>query len=278
MPTSRPITFAVAVNNRELFETNFLASPCFTKPHDHQILVQENFDSAAKAYNDAIGRSVNDLIVFCHQDIVFPKSWLSQLERALCLLNLTDPRWGVLGCYGVTQNNEGRGHVYSFGVHGESFEHPLPVQTLDEIVLVLKKSSGLRFDERLPHFHLYGAGICLVAAKMGMKSYAISAFCIHNANQNFVLPKEFYDCYKHFKRIWKEHLPVQTTCIRVTKFDLPLYQRKLQEAYLRYIVRKEVGAKRPKNVQELLSQFGDAPQESRGSSPRTEPTPGRQSP
>ena len=100
MPNSRPITFAVAVNNREIFENNFMASPCFRGDHSHQILVQTGFSSASKAYNDAIERSTNDLIIFAHQDILFPESWIPDLRRALDSLEQTDPKWGVLGCYG----------------------------------------------------------------------------------------------------------------------------------------------------------------------------------
>ena len=70
----------------------------------------------------------------------------------------------------------------------------MAVQTLDEIVLILKKSSGLRFDDSLPHFHFYGTDICLRAAQRGMRSYAISAFCVHNTHQTLVLPEEFYEC------------------------------------------------------------------------------------
>ena len=249
-----PITFAVAVNDRDLFERNFLTSPCFCTAHSHQILVQENFDSAAKAYNDAIDRSVNDLIVFCHQDIFLPEHWLADLQRALDCLEADDPKWGVLGCYGETLDDNGRGHVYSSGrgVVGKPFERPAPVQSLDEIVLIVRKSSGLRFDDHLPHFHLYGADICLRAAKRGMKTYAISAFCIHNTNQNLVLPQQFYECYEHIKRVWSDALPIQTTCIRITRFDYPLYKRRLCEAYLRYVRRKEVGETRTENVQQLL--------------------------
>jgi hypothetical protein len=248
------ITFAVAVNNREVFETNFLASPCFRGPHDHQILVQENFASAAKAYNDAIERSTNDLIVFCHQDIFLPERWLSQLDEALAYLEAEDPIWGVLGCYGETLNDNGRGYVYSsgLGTMGKPFEHPAPVQTLDEIVLILRKSAGLRFDEQLPHFHLYGTDICLRAAAVGMNSYAISAFCIHNTHQSLILPKEFYDCCRHIRRVWKDSLPIQTTCIRITRSNVPIYRRRVQEFHLRYIRRKVVGGTRVQNVQRLL--------------------------
>jgi len=54
------------------------------------------------------------------------------------------------------------------------------VQTLDEIVLIFRRDSGLSFDETLPHFHFYGTDICMRAAEQGRQCYAISAFCVHN--------------------------------------------------------------------------------------------------
>lgn len=272
--SDRHITFAVAVNNREVFEKNFLASACLRGARDHEILVQENFSSAAKAYNDAIGRASHDLVIFAHQDIFLPEPWVAQLERALDYLGAEDPRWGVLGCYGETLNDNGRGYIYSsgLGTMGRPFERPAPVQTLDEIVLIVRKSSGLRFDERLPHFHLYGTDICLRAGSRGMKSYAISAFCIHNTHQSLILPKEFYDCCRHIKRVWKDSLPIQTTCIRITRSGFQIHLRKAQEFHLRYIRRKEVGGTRVQNVQEIVDgirgQAANQPQ----------PDPGQQAP
>jgi Glycosyltransferase like family len=255
------ITFAVAVNNRAVFKTNFLASPCLRGVHDHEVLAQEGFISAAKAYNDAIDRSTNDLIVFVHQDIFLPETWLQQLNLALDWLRCSDPRWGVAGSYGKTVDGSGWGHVYSSGrgIIGKPLEQPVPVQTLDEIVLILRKSSGLRFDERIPHYHLYGSDICLSAAKRGMTSYAISAFCIHNTQQNLVLPKEFYECYRELKRIWMDQLPIQTTCIRVSRSDLPMYLRRVQESYLRHIRRKQIGAYRLDSIQTLCEHLESTP-------------------
>jgi glycosyltransferase involved in cell wall biosynthesis len=259
MSTRNPITFVIAVNSRKVFEDNFLASPCLARSKGYQILVQENFSSAAKAYNEAIDRASNDLIVFCHQDIILPELWLSQLQHALDSLALSDPNWGVLGSYGKTQDGQGWGHVYSSGrdVIGEPLQFPVAVQTLDEIVLILRKSSGLRFDDSLPHFHFYGADICLRAAKMGMQSYAISVFCIHNTTQPLVLPEEFYECCRHIKRIWGACLPIQTTCIRLTKFNLHIYVRRVREAYLRYIRRKEVGGTRTRHSQRLIEELAE---------------------
>ena len=261
MPAQRPITFAVATyGTDEVLKSNFLASPCLLAPHSHQILVQKDYISAAKAYNDAIDRSVNDLMVFAHQDMIFPESWLSQLESALEHLESGDPGWGVLGCYGTTRQGIGQGHIYSpgRGPIGRPLESPTLVQTLDEIVLIFRRSSGLRFDEQLPHFHLYGTDICLKAERAGMRSYVIPAFCVHNAHQYIVLPAEFYECCRHIKQVWKDYLPIETTCLCITRFNLPLYRRRLGEAYIKRTRQKGFIAPRTDDVPQLLRQAAAA--------------------
>src|ERR1700746_3328480 len=73
-PAIPDVTFVVAVNQREVFERNFLSSPCLCQMADPQIQIQEGFDSASKAYNDALGRSRNDLMIFVHQDVILPET------------------------------------------------------------------------------------------------------------------------------------------------------------------------------------------------------------
>ena len=255
-PGAKAITFVVAVNKRDILEKNFLASPCLLDPHSHQILLQRDFSSATAAYNDAIDKSVNDVIVFCHQDIFLPRPWISQLHQILERVNTKDPEWGVLGCSGVTRDGRFRGHVYSLGVGiiGDPSE-PAEVQTLDEIVLIIRKSSGLRFDDRLPHFHLYGADICLRAAMRGMKSYAISAFCVHNTHQSYSLPSEFYECCEYMRRVWRKYLPIQTTCIRITNSNIPIHLRRLRQAYFKYIRHKKSEVTRAKDVTRVFEEL-----------------------
>lgn len=256
LSVNRDVTFVVAVNDRRVLTDNFLASPCMRGPGQHEVLLQEGFGSAAAAYNAAIDRSAGEVIVFCHQDIFLPEPWMSQLQRALDRLQVQDPEWGVLGCGGVTRDGCGRGHIYSTGagVLGQAFDAPAPVQTLDEVVLIIRKSSGLRFDPTLPHFHQYGADICLRAASRGMYNYAISAFCIHNTRQVFVLPREYYTCCRHIISTWRDYLPVETTCVRLTRSNLPMYGRRVREAYLRYIRKGLVGAERRTDVAKLVDE------------------------
>lgn len=235
-----PITFVVAVNNLEVLKRNLLASPCLQGETGHQILVQENYGSAAAAYNEGLRKAVNNVVVFLHQDLFLPRAWLAQLEKGLRQLEEMDSSWGVAGCWGARADGQLCGHIYSsgLGVLGREFECPIPVQTLDEIVLVLRKDSGLRFDDALPNFHLYGTDICMRAAIRGQRNYVISAFCIHNTRQLLALPEEFYGCYACIKRAWEKYLPIQTTCIKVSRFDADIHLRNAKELLRRVVPRK----------------------------------------
>jgi hypothetical protein len=232
MPSSGfHITFVSAVNSREVLAQNLLASPCLRSTGRHEVLIQENYPSASAAYNDALRKAANELIVFVHQDVFLPDAWLSQVEESLRCLEEKDPDWGVAGCWGARADGDLCGHIYSsgLGVLGREFKQPVPVQTLDEIVLIFRRASGFTFDETLPHFHFYGTDICMKAAERGLQCYAISAFCIHNTRQILRLPDEFYTCYAHVKRTWKKRLPIQTSCIRISRFDAEMRVRKLEE-------------------------------------------------
>ena len=233
MTSNLRATFVAAVNSREVLEQNLLASPCLKSKSGHEVLIQEHYASAAAAYNDALRKAANNLIVFVHQDVFLPDAWLSQLEANLQRLEEKDPGWGVIGCWGARADGELCGHIYSsgLGVLGRAVDQAVAVQTLDEVVLIVRRDSGLSFDETLPHFHFYGTDICMRAAEQGRRCYAISAFCIHNTRQLLRLPDEFYACYAHVKRSWKSRLPIQTSCIRVSRFDSEVYVRRLEDLY-----------------------------------------------
>jgi hypothetical protein len=266
MAFTTQITFVVAVNNRDVLEQNLLSSPCLRFPHSHEVLIQEKFPSAALAYNDGMQRASNDLVIFIHQDMFLPEAWLSRLEMNLQYLDENGPDWGVLGCWGARTDGSLVGHIYSsgLGLLGEELENPLPVQTLDEIVLVVRKNSGLFFDETLPHFHFYGADICMTAASRRLNCYAMSAFCVHNTAQILRLPEEFYDCYAHVKRVWRNCLPIQTTCIRISRFNSEVYRRKLEDFCQTAFLDSRCPAPRVIDPSEILKQLEYAEASGRG--------------
>lgn len=208
------ITFVVAVNNDKVFNNNLKASPDLIKEISHEIIVMKNYLSASAAYNEGIKMAKNDLIIFVHQDVYLPENWINNLIKIINTIEKYDNSWGVLGCYGILINGESAGHVYSNGLKMElgKVQPPQIVQSLDEVILIMRKKRGLNFDPSLPGFHLYGTDICLKSKINGFNNYAISNFCIHNSLRIIKLPKEFWKSLFFLRKKYYLQLPVKTPC------------------------------------------------------------------
>lgn len=224
-PTESLLKWSVisAINNEEVLKHCLLSSPDVRSAAE--VILQTGHTSAAAAYNAAIQKARTDLLVFAHQDVYLPEGWVAAVQDAISVLSKTDPDWGVLGVWGPRLSGESAGFVYDGGwrnVLGKPFEGGIEVQTLDEVVLIFRKASGLRFDPQIPGFHMYGADLCMEARKRNRKCYAIAAFCIHNTNQYRMLPWQFWKAYLAMRRKWKVQLPITTTCTEITKWCWPM--------------------------------------------------------
>lgn len=232
LPSLTTWTLAAAVNDERVLKETLLASPVIN--HACQWIAKRNFTSAGKAYNAALDESRNDIVVFAHQDVYLPASWLADIDAALQQLAHIDPQWAVLGCFGVTRSSppQRQGFCYSTGLRrmlGAPLTLPIAARTLDEFVLIVRKSSGLRFDEQMPGFHLYATDLCLEAEARCLGAYIASAFCIHNANGIDRLPFAFWRAYLYLRRKWWQSLPVTTCCTTLTKSCLPIAGRLASE-------------------------------------------------
>lgn len=211
-------SLVVAANSNAVLNQNLLKSACIDGRC--QVIAKWGFASAGAAYNAGLDEARHEIVVFAHQDIYLPYDWATKLEVALKHLAEIDPDWGVLGVYGVAQSGQPAGHVHTTGLGqtlGAPFEGVVEAQTLDEVVLILRASSGLRFDERLPGFHLYGTDICTEAGRRGMKDYIFAGFCIHNSNGIPALPWAFWKGYLYLRRKWWDRLPIATSCTTITR-------------------------------------------------------------
>jgi glycosyltransferase involved in cell wall biosynthesis len=250
------ITIVAAVNNRKVLQQNLMSSPALTVDDTVEVLIKEGFASASLAYNHAIDEARGEIIVFVHQDVYLPRGWISQLRSAICYLEGRGQAWGVLGCFGSRFDaHGGLGQVFTtgMGLHGNKIREPQSVETLDEIVLVIRKSSGLRFDPALPHFHMYGTDICMIARERGLPSYAMPAFCVHNTNQLLELPPEYYACYRYVKRKWTKYVPIASACVSITRFNGELLKKRVLEFAARARSRGRTQSKRIDDPTALLS-------------------------
>jgi hypothetical protein len=215
-------TVISAVNNEDVLRSCLISSPSLGAAEN--VILKRGYKNAASAYNSAIDESRTDILLFIHQDVFLPEGWVEELKLAVGHLNEQDPRWAVAGVWGVEASGLYAGFLYCTGLAktlGQRFVHPVQVRTLDEVLLVIRKSSGVRFDEGLPGYHLYGTDICMEAQRREMNCYVIPTFCIHNTNGYGMLPWQFWKCYLLLRRKWRARLPIITPCTRITFWCWP---------------------------------------------------------
>jgi hypothetical protein len=221
MKTYKPEwTLVVAVNNDWVLENTLLRSPDIDS--NCQVVLKRGFRSAGAAYNSGLAEATSDLVVLAHQDVYFPEGWKENLDRSICALEAGNLEWGVLGVFGITAGAkaEPMGHCYSTGLRhllGGAFSKPVRAKSLDELVLVVRRSSGLSFDEKLSGFHFYGTDICLRASFTGLGCYIVPAFCIHNSTGLKYLPWAYWNCYFYMRHKWWNVLPVTTCCSLISR-------------------------------------------------------------
>ncbi len=208
--------FIVATNNEELLRKNFLSSKVI-RDAKYPVALQRGYRNIGKAYNDAMAKMDAETLVCLHQDVFLPDGWEQQALAALTNMGTTN--WGVLGVAGaklVGRQAVNVGHALDRGVELVPPEKlPAPIDTLDELLLIIRNDRKLLFDEQIPTAHFYGADICLLASRKGLGCFVISAYCHHNALDYNRDTPEFRLAAKYMQKKWRRRLPFVTTCAYV---------------------------------------------------------------
>lgn len=210
----------VSVHNDEaVLNSTLLRSPAIKE--GRRVLCQRNYPSVAKAFNAAIRDCPDDILVFTHADVYLPENWCVAFERSLDWLSRNDPKWGVLGFFGVSRNGSMLGFAYDHGKRGfvgTPFAEPTEVRTLDEFVFVVRRSSGLTFDEKMPgnQSQLCATDICLESERRKLRSYVLPCLVLHNCYRWNYMPLGFWKNYLYMRNKWHAALPVQTTYTNIS--------------------------------------------------------------
>ena len=160
--------------------------------------------SCPSALNHGLEKATGEIVVFCHQDIIFPSSWVDNLCSQIYLVEKSCKRWGVLGLFGITLCGSYVGHVIDLQGHSRFMPLPQRVQSLDELCLIIRRESGLRFDEDIGGFHFYGADLCLEASCKGLLNFAIDACVKHLSKGKMGI--DFYLTQKIFSKKWAQRI------------------------------------------------------------------------
>ena len=199
-------TFCTLVTDRKLYDAFFDSAKAAGFGSDCEFLTVNNINTTqADAYhglNSMIERSQGNILILCHQDILFDFDNRSVLEDRLKKLEQKDNNWGVCGVAGFPLN--GKYQVTritdKFGDNQMFGDFPSQAICLDECFLITKRKSGVRLSGDIFGFHLYGTDICLIAEILGYKSYVID-FHLRHLGNGFMGPS-YHDAYSSFRQKW----------------------------------------------------------------------------
>jgi hypothetical protein len=164
------------------YDHNFHQSDCAHDPENEVVLIENRgnlrFPRLGEALNEGIEQAQHEIIVAVHEDVWLYENWQGDLTTALEKLARIDPNWAVLGCVGINEQGTCVGHWRDPHGGGNTFiegHRVAEISSLDEQLLILRRSSGLRFDPEIPGIHGLGTDLLLSAKKQGLRSYVINA-------------------------------------------------------------------------------------------------------
>ena len=225
------ISFVTCINNMEQYRNYIVGSLLKSKTkRNYEIIPVVNTGnrySAAQALNIGIERARGGLVVLCHQDVLFYEDWVDKLFERVAEIETTCKDWGVLGTAGISEREDVMGLVHNINgsVQWSSTVRATvyPVQTVDEHCMIIRKDSGLRFDETVfDGWHFYGPDICLTALSRGMKNYGVLCPLVHNSNAGSLMSgrREFMRLLNSLSKKWSakfKHIRTPTSVIRGKK-------------------------------------------------------------
>ena len=230
MSSAYQIDIAAAVNDQGTLDSCLKRSPDI-EGGDLTLRTYVGFNAAGVAYNRALEESDKEYLVLVHQDVYLPAGYAQQLRTEIEKLETIDPNWVVAGPIGLDRQKDLRGMVWASSLQrtiGERIAEPVPSICLDELLLVVRRASGVRFDEELPGFHMFGTDIIHIANTMGLEGYVIDTPVVHHSRPVISLSGGYQQAYRYMRAKWRRILPVHNLICTIRATDLWLTWRNYQ--------------------------------------------------
>ncbi len=221
------------VNDAATLARNLRSSPDIGT-YDIPLSVLWNEVSASAAYAMAMRDAYAEFLIFAHQDVYLPRGWFANLEREIDRLSEVDPEWAVACLAAARADGSWCGHVWDSGLGilcGRPFSKPMPVASLDELLLIIRRGANVRFDPDLPSFHLYGTDIVLTAYAQGRFAYVVDVPAIHNCKGRRLIGPDYVEAYEFMVNKWRHQLPWPTLIHPLMNNRLRLAFRRLRVSY-----------------------------------------------
>jgi hypothetical protein len=248
---------AAAVNDHAVLHQCLSASPDIASGA-LSLRTYEGFRSAAAAYNRALEETNAEILILVHQDVYLPRGYLAKLDAALRQLDEIAPDWAVAGVVGADKEGVLHGRVWSTGVGdviGGDGGLPAKVETLDEMILLIRTAPGLRFDETMPGFHLYAADIIQIAASAGCTTWVVDAPAVHHSRPVINLGGGYKQAWYHMRRKWRDRLPIRNLVCPITPSPLTVIEKDIR-IRIKHRGRARRGALAPEEPAAIAARLG----------------------
>jgi hypothetical protein len=191
---------------------------------DLELLITENNGekSLTEVYNDALNKAKNDIIVFCHDDLIFNTPYWG--KKLIKHFN-RNPKYGIIGVAGTNNLIDGTwwsikksmhgivNHTDGFNKWASVYSQPQgnkikEMVVLDGLFLAVDKSKlkHKEFDPTFKGFHFYDLPICLNNHILGVKVGLITDIRLTHLSVGQV-NEQWYDNKTLFESKYKDLLP-----------------------------------------------------------------------
>lgn len=222
-------TFVCCVNRPEVARKHLLTSPCVQRGSGNQLVMVEGMGSAGDGFRWASELAAHDWIVQVHQDVHLPPGWDRVFADGLEQARSSMPSLAAAGVYGIRADGTPAGRVFDRDRWlGSPSSVPASVRSLDELLLAVRRDSGLSINAGLG-WHLYGTDLCLQAEAAGLAAVAMDAPCRHHSGLPRTAPAPGSEAAADLQRqvdafnastlelcrLWPGALPVVTPITRI---------------------------------------------------------------
>ena len=196
----------------------------FSHPKNQYIFVEnDGGKSLTEVYNDGLEKSVNDIVVFIHDDLEFETK---NLTPKIIKLFDRNPEYGILGLAGtdnllsgqwwedkdslqgqVGHINEGKRYVSKYSKSfGDVIKGVIVIDGL--FMMVHKKRIKKTFDTQFEGFHFYDLPICLLNHLEGVRIGVTTKIKLYHKSIGEV-DKKWRKNKLFFEALYEKYLPLK---------------------------------------------------------------------
>ena len=169
-----------------------------------QVISYRGASSPAEALSQSLVHCDGDWVLFCHQDVYFPRGFGEQLNAVLGEVPADARASALFGFIGMGVNRTTRacepaGFVID-RLHRASHADSDSALSIDELAIVVARESVHRIDPALG-WHLWATDLCLTAVYThGVFPRILRLPVFHNSSNDYVLPSAFQNAAAILRR------------------------------------------------------------------------------